>query len=164
MSEEEGSVHGGTKTRGKSARTFRSAAEWPEFRQGAIAVRSQLNRRLTILAEDLPCRLNIASPHAEHEVHTACSQQLTSVSLVSRRLFGNVIAGAGQGTASSLADLVVRETVAAAPGIACATQVSAVIEIKGKWQLSIQRDDRIRDTIRDEGKMKAITPALQQVA
>ena len=71
--------------------------------------------------------------------------------------------GGGSGRSMSFTDLVVRPTGAQSNLADLSSQILGTGEVKGDWQFSLKRGERLEDALHDPKRIGGIVQAVQQV-
>ena len=156
-----------SKTPPRLPRTFSDILPWQDFRERSRDLFNHLDNTAHIYPKTesriLPGGSVLSAAH-ECEVRGRVVIMLDSVNDIAERLNIPVqCTGGGSGRSMSFTDLVVRPTGAQSNLADLSSQILGTVEVKGDWQFSLKRGERLEDALHDPKRIEGIVQAVQQV-
>ena len=156
-----------SKTTPSASRTFLDICTWPELRSEARQLEENLDdtKHAYQNISFTYTGLGISSPADECEVRGALVAVMHGINDAAKILgIGAECVGGGSGRSLSFTDLVVRKR----GQVSNPEHLSALIlgagEVKGAWQLELQRGEKLEDMLRDPKRIDTCVLALQQAS
>ena len=157
-----------SKTAPSAARTFTDIGPWPEFLIEAGQLEESLDDTQHVynkVCHTYTPGLGISSPADECEVRGALVAVLQSINDAAKILdIGAECVGGGSGRSLSFTDLIVRKRGQSSNPQHLSASVLGAGEVKGAWQLDLQRGDKLEDMLHDPARIETCVMALQQAS
>ena len=157
-----------SKTSPTAPKTFHGILSWPEFLPGAAHLESGLNdthRCYQKTALSLIPGKSISTAADECEVRGCVMSVAYGLNHAAGVLGYDVeCVGGGSGRSTSYTDLVLRKAKHPSDPDQLSSHILGVCEVKGSWQFSIQRGEKLEDLLQDPQRIDGCIHALQQAS
>ena len=157
-----------SKTIPTAARTFSDIQPWPELLSEARQLEDNLDDIMHAYKEislTYTPGLGISSPADECEVRGALITIMHGINNAAQIIgIGAECVGGGSGRSLSFTDLVVRKRGQPSNPQHLSALVLGAGEVKGAWQLNLQRGEKLEDMLRDPKRIDTCVLALQQAS
>jgi len=157
-----------SKTQQELPRTFGDILPWTRFLEGSRELFNSLDD-IEHIGHQLSCIVKPSSRYSSAaskiKVMSCVFSLLENVSEIADILKIPVeCCGGGSGRSMSFTDLVVRPAGACSDPAHVSSQILGTGEVKGDWDFSLKRGERLEDALHDPDRIGGIVQAVQQVS